>query len=123
MSKFIRVTAFILTVLFLIGAIWYGLDYKNDKINRLQNEINILWNYKLNEPSLREKIAKLENDNAKLQQELDNLNIRYAADQKYIDYVNSQYLKSIIWINIAELIFENNDIMFPLYLGDRELNQ
>lgn len=118
----IRTVALILGTFFVIGTIWFGLDYKNNQINHLQAEVNILYNYRLNEPALREQIANLKADKAELQQDLDNLNISYEADEKYINYVNSQYLKAIFWINVAELIFENNNITYSPYLGDRELN-
>lgn len=121
--KPIRIIAYILTALFLIGAIWFGLAHKNAKINinHLQQEVNILMNYKLNEPFLKSQIVALENDNTKLKQQLENLNIHYAADELFITYVKGEYMEAVTWINIAELVFDNNNITFPLYLGDKKL--
>ena len=106
-----------------IGCMYWIYDSRQYEINHKQAEINALFAYKLNDPSLREQIAKLKKDKAQLQQELDSLNIHYAADEKFITYVKGEYLEAITWINIAELIFENNDITFPLYLGSRELRE
>ena len=121
-TKPIRIIAYILTVLFFIGAIWFGWNNRQVKINHLQAEVDILWNYKLNEPSLREQIKSLEAKNIKIKNELEQINIHYAADEKYIDYINSQYLKAITYINISETILQAQGIEY-LYLGDRQLEQ
>ncbi len=110
--KPIKIIAYILTALFLIGAIWFGWNNRQIKINHLQHTVNILFAYKLNEPALREQIVKLEKDNAKLQQQLDNLNIHYEADEKYIGVLEGRYLRCEIYANTAELILRNNGIDF-----------
>ncbi len=108
----IKIIAFILTALFLIGAIWYGWSNRQIKINHLQAEVNILFNYKLNEPALKEQIVNLEIENTQLKQQLSNLNIHYRADEKYIEVLEAKYLRCEIYANTAELILRNNDIEF-----------
>ena len=112
-----------MTILLIVctACMYWIYNSRQAEINHLQAERNILENYRLSQPSLKAQINNLENANIKLTKQLENVTISYNADKLYIDYVNYQYLKAISWINIAELIFDNNDITFPLYLGDREL--
>lgn len=114
-TKPIRIIAYILTVLFFIGAIWFGWNNRQVKINHLQAEVNILYNYKLNEPSLREQIKSLEAKNIEIKNELEQLNIHYAADELFITYARSQYRKAITYITVVEMITD------CVYTGDREL--
>ena len=81
------------------------------EINHKQQEVNILWHYKLNEPFLKNEIATLEKQVA----ELEKINIKYQADELYIDYINSEYLKAITYITVTEMVTD------CLYTGDREL--
>ena len=120
--KPIKIIAYILTALFLIGAIWYGWSNRQIKINHLQAEVNILWNYKLNEPGLKERINTLTNENMQLKQQLENLNIHYKADELFITYAKSEYLKAMTYITVSEAILQAQGIEY-LYLGDRRLEK
>ncbi len=101
-----------------IGCMFWIYFSQHTKINHLQAEVNILWNYKLNEPFLKSSIVILEAENTQLQQQLDSLNIYYVADKLYIDKLESNYLMAISYINVAELVLHKQGIQF-LYTGER----
>jgi len=106
-----------------IGCMYWIYDSRQVKINHLQHEVNILFAYKLNEPALREQIAKLKADKALLQQDVAYYKGKWTSGKMFITYAIGEYTTALIWINVAELVFENNDITFPLYLGSRELRE
>ena len=87
-------------------------DSRQVKINHLQQEVNILWNYKLNEPALREQIANLKADKALLQQDVEYYKSKWTSDELYIDVLESRYLQVVTYANVAEAILFNNGINF-----------
>ena len=103
-----------LTILFMvmISCMFWIYGSRQYEINNLQAEVDILYNHKLNEPFLKSSIVILEAENTQLQQQLDSLNIHYAADELYIDKLESDYLRCEIYANTAELILRNNGIDF-----------
>ena len=121
-KRFFYISLFILFAIMLGCISWVGL-YNHNKITRLEFERNILENYRLNQPFLKDQIANLKADKALLQQDVDYYKGKWTSGKLFITYAKGEYTTALIWINVAELVFENNDITFPLYLGDRELNQ
>ena len=96
----------------MLGCMFWIYFDRQAGLNHKQHEVNILFNYKLNEPFLKSRIVNLEVENTQLQQQLDNLNIHYAADEKYIEVLEGRYLRCEIYANVAEIILKNNNIEF-----------
>lgn len=120
MNRKVAIAIIILQLLVIIVLIFIFANYRNE-INHLQTEVNTLYNYKLNEPFLKEKIAELKAKNSQLQSQLDELNISFAADEKYINDLESSYLILLSWSTVAELILNKHDIPFSKVEGVFEL--
>jgi len=117
--KTIRTIAYILTSLFLIGAIWFGFNNRQIKVNHLQAEIDILENYRLNEPFLKDRIVNLEYENGRLKQDVSFYKGKFESDELYIDVLESDYIMAISYITVAELIIERNYPTPFIYTGRR----
>lgn len=101
-----------------IGCMYWIYDSRQVKANHLQAEVNILWNYKLNEPGLKERINTLEKKNTDLTEQLKSVTISYKADEMMVDTLTSDYLLAISYITVAESILTNQGIEFT-YMGRR----
>jgi len=95
-----------------IGCMYWIYHSRQVEINHLQAEVNILYNYKLSQPSLKAQIINLEAENNKLTILNDRLKITTTADKLYIDKLESDYLLCITYANVAEAILLNNGINF-----------
>ena len=95
-----------------IACMYWIYDSRQVKINHLQLEVNILFNYKLNEPFLRKQIKTLKADKALLQQDVAYYKGKWASDELYIDVLESRYLQVVTYANVAEAILFNNGINF-----------
>ena len=102
----------------MLGCIFWLYFSQHTKINHLQSEVNILWNYRLNQQFLKERIKNLENENKLLQLDNEYYKNHYIADKLYIDKLESDYLMAISYIGVAEYILLKQGIEY-LYLGDR----
>jgi hypothetical protein len=103
-----------MTILLIVcvGCMFWIYFDRQGELNHKQQQVNILWNYKLNEPGLKQQIESLEAKNIEIKNELEQVNIKYAADEKYIDVLESRYLRCEIYANTAELILANNGVEF-----------
>ena len=98
----------LILLLVCIGCMFCIYGSRQAELNHKQHTVNILWAYKLNEPALREQIATLEKQVA----ELEKINVKYQADELYIDVLESRYLQVVTYANVAEIILKNNGINF-----------
>ena len=96
MNRKVAIAIIILKLLVIIVLIFIFANYRNE-INHLQTEVNTLYNYKLNEPFLKEKIAELKTKNSQLQSQLDELNISFAALLLAEDNIASNFFATENW--------------------------
>lgn len=106
------ITCMTILLIVCIGCMYWIYYSQHTKIVRLEFERDILWNYRINAPMLKEQIVNLEYQNGRLKQDVSFYKGKYESGKLYNEVLQSRYLKCLSYANVAETILINNGINF-----------